>query len=261
MSSDARDPDATLPPSDRRPGHVAIIMDGNGRWAEERGRPRIHGHQAGVKSVRAIAEAGAALQLNHLTLYAFSVDNWKRPEPEVQFLMRLLTDFLTKERGTLEKNQVRLTSIGRIDGMPELVQKELRATEEFSKDFTGMNLCLALNYGGRTELVDAVRALARKVQAGELEPDAIDEAAISAHLYAPGVPDPDLLIRTGGEMRVSDFLLWEISYTEIVVTPVYWPDFTENDLVHAIREYAGRNRRFGGLNPPPTEIDLELDGA
>jgi undecaprenyl diphosphate synthase len=252
-SAQGRDPDATLPPHERRPGHVAIIMDGNGRWAEERGRPRIHGHQAGVKSVRSIAEAGAALQLSHLTLYAFSVDNWKRPQPEIDFLMRLLTDFLTKERPTLEKNQVRLTSIGRIDGMPDLVQKELRATEEFSAGFTGMNLCLALNYGGRTELVDAARALARRVQAGELEPDAIDEAAIAAHLYAPGTPDPDLLIRTGGEMRVSDFLLWEISYAEIVVTDVYWPEFTPDHLNDAMREYAGRNRRFGGLDPAPSD--------
>jgi len=237
-----------LPPTERRPGHVAIIMDGNGRWAQERGKPRIHGHQAGVKSVRAIAEEAARCHLEQLTLYAFSVDNWKRPQTEIDFLMRLLVDFLEKERPTLKRNNVRLTSAGRIEGLPANVQAALRGTEAFSADHTGMVLCLALNYGGRAELVDAARALATRVQAGELAVDAIDEAALGGALYPGAARDVDLLIRTGGEQRVSDFLLWQISYAELHVTPVYWPEFTAGDLHAALRDFAGRNRRFGGLD-------------
>ena len=234
---------------DPRPGHVAIIMDGNGRWAEERSKPRILGHQAGVKSVRAIAEEGARLHLQQLTLYAFSVDNWKRPKPEVDFLMRLLTDFLVRERSTLKRNDVRLTSIGRIDGLPDTVQHELRATEEFSAEHGGMVLCLALNYGGRAELVDAARALAEQAVAGTLDAAAIDEALLAGALYPKAAHDVDLLVRTGGEMRVSDFLLWQISYAEIYITPTYWPEFGPAELRTALRAFAARNRRFGGLGP------------
>ena len=233
--------------ADPLPGHVAIIMDGNGRWAEARGKPRIHGHQAGVRSVRTVAEAAAQLHLQQLTLYAFSVDNWKRPKPEVDFLMRLLTDFLLKERPTLKRNGVRLTSAGRIEGLPVAVRTALHATEEFSRDHDGMVLCLALNYGGRAELADAARALARRARDGTLDPEAIDEATVAGALYPGAARDVDLLIRTGGEQRVSDFLLWQISYAELHVTPTYWPEFGAAELHAALRDYAGRERRFGGL--------------
>ncbi|MCI0343750.1 MAG: isoprenyl transferase [Planctomycetales bacterium] len=254
--------EALPPPREALPKSVAIIMDGNGRWAEARGLTRVQGHQAGVKTVREVSEECARLGIERLTLYAFSVENWKRPQAEVAFLMRLLSDFLVAERPTLVRNRVRLTSVGRIEGLPPEVQRDLRATEEGSRGHDGMVLCLALNYGGRAEIVDAARTLATEVRAGRLAPEEINEERMASALYAPGARDPDLLIRTGGEMRVSNFLLWQISYAELYVTAVLWPDFTRAHLAEAFQAYAGRERRYGGLPevfpplevPPPPEV-------
>ncbi len=232
------------------PRHVAIIMDGNGRWAQNRGLPRIVGHRAGIKSVRAVTEEGCRLGLEQLTLYCLSVENWKRPARELRFLMRLLRHFVVAERAELMEQNVRLTMIGRRDGLPVEILSEIDRTAELTASNTGMVLALAINYGGRTELVDAARALARAVQAGRLDPETIDEAAIEAHLYTAGMPDPDLMVRTAGELRVSNYLLWQISYAELHVTDVLWPDFRAADLHRAIRDYAGRQRKFGALPSP-----------
>ena len=232
-----------------RPHHVAVIMDGNGRWAEERGLPRTRGHAEGVESVRAITRTCARLHLDQLTLYAFSEENWKRPKHEVRLLMRMLRRFLVRERDEIMENAVRLQSIGRLHRLPDDVRAELDKTIELSKDNDGMVLNLALSYGGRQELVDAMRAIAARVQRGELEPDAIDDDLITAHLYQPDMPPPDLLIRTAGEMRVSNFLLWQISYCELFVTPTCWPEFREEELLEAFESFARRKRKFGGLAP------------
>ncbi len=230
------------------PRHVAIIMDGNGRWAEARGWPRIRGHEEGTGSIRAITEECARLGLERLTLYSFSLENWRRPRPEVLFLMRLLKNYLVQERGTLAKNNVRLTAIGRLDDLPRSVRRELDKTGELTASHTGLNLCLALSYGGRAELVDAMRSIARDVRDGQLKPDAIDEKLISSRLYQPGI-DPDLVIRTAGEVRVSNFLLWQISYSEFVISDVCWPEFRIPQLHAALTEYGQRVRKFGGLSP------------
>jgi len=232
---------------DRLPQHVAVIMDGNGRWAKKRRLPRIAGHRAGIKAVRQVAEACLRLGVPYLTLYAFSVENWKRPESEVRMLMDLLREYLGKEIGELNRQNIRLRVIGRIHELPKLVQRDLeRALRETAKN-TGMILTFALNYGARAELTDAIRELVERARQ-DGEPPAIDEQTVSAHLYTRDMPDPDLLIRTSGELRVSNFLLWQIAYSEIWVTDTLWPDFNQLDLFDAVLEYQKRERRYGGLS-------------
>jgi undecaprenyl diphosphate synthase len=229
------------------PGHVAIIMDGNGRWARERGLSRIRGHRAGVESIRVIVRAAGEIGIRFLTLYAFSAENWKRPKREVSSLMSLLKRFLKREERELNKNNVRLRTIGRIHGLPADVQEWIARVEKSTSGNTGLTLVLALNYGSRTEIEDAVRAIAGACVRGEIAPGDIDEELVSRNLYTAGMPDPDLLIRTSGEMRISNFLLWQVSYAELYVTPVYWPDFRRNHFVKALLEYQNRERRFGGV--------------
>jgi undecaprenyl diphosphate synthase len=229
----------------RLPEHIAIIMDGNGRWAKKRRLPRIAGHRAGIRAVRQAVEACARLGVPYLTLYAFSVENWKRPHLEVKLLMALLREYLKKEIGELNKQNISLGVIGRIAELPKPVQRDLENAIEKTRGNTGMRLTLALNYGARAELVDAVRALASHLkQNGHGE---IDESAIGRHLYTHALPDPDLLVRTSGEMRLSNFLLWQVAYSEIWVTETLWPDFTQLDLFQAIIDYQKRERRYGGL--------------
>ncbi|MCX6357492.1 MAG: isoprenyl transferase [Candidatus Aureabacteria bacterium] len=248
--------DSTLTPDERRaashpPRHVAIIMDGNGRWAAERGFSRIRGHRAGAESIREIVRSAGELGVRYLTLYAFSVDNWKRPTREVSALMRLLATFLSREEAGLQKNGVRLRAIGRIDGLPREARAALGGVIARTAGNTGLTLILALNYGGRSEITDAVRALCLKSARGELRAEDVDEEMISAHLNTAGIPDPDLLIRTSGEMRLSNFLLWQISYAELYVTPVYWPEFRRAEFVQALLDYQTRERRFGCSSANP----------
>lgn len=231
------------------PKHIAIIMDGNGRWANERGLPRVKGHEQGAATVRRITENCARRGVEELTLYAFSMENWKRPEKEVRFLMRLLERFLVRERKEIRKNGLRFRAIGRLDVLPEAVHRELDTTIRESESNTGMVLRLALNYGGRGEIVDAVKRIADEVRSGTLDPDAIDEAALSARMYDTSMSAPDLLIRTAGEYRISNFLLWHLSYSEIHVSNRCWPEFSDDDLDAAIRSYEGRVRKFGALEP------------
>jgi undecaprenyl diphosphate synthase len=223
-------------------------MDGNGRWAQRQGLPRIEGHRRGVASVRRTTEECARLDIEQLTLYCLSSENWKRPQIELDFLMHLLEQYMIEERTTIMEQNISVNVIGRRDDIPEAVQREMNKTIDLSAGNTGMRLCLAINYGGRGELVDGVRRIAEQVRSGQLDPAEIDEATISDALYTAGMPDPDLLIRTAGEMRLSNFLLWQISYAEIWVTDHLWPEFTEADLHRAIRDYSARDRRFGGLN-------------
>jgi undecaprenyl diphosphate synthase len=237
---------ADVPP-ERRPRHVAIIMDGNGRWAQRRHLPRIEGHRRGVASVRRTVEEAARLHLEPLTLFCLSSENWKRPQRELEFLMHLLEQYMIEERSTIMRQNVIVSVIGRRDGIPPATLAEMDKTVELSSANTGTRLCLAINYGSRGEVVDAVRAIAAKVQRGDLAPDAIDEQTIAAHLYSAGMPDPDLLIRTAGEMRISNFLLWQISYAELWVTERCWPEFEIADFHQAIRDFAARDRRFGGI--------------
>jgi len=228
--------------------HVAIIMDGNGRWANARGLPRTMGHKEGVKSVRSITTACAESGLKQLTLYALSVENYsKRPKPEIDLLLRLLKRFVIRERTTIMDNDIRFRVIGDVEAFPENVLKEIRSLEDVSRDNEGMVMCLALNYGGRSEIARAARRISGKVRSGDIEPEAIDEEMIAAHLYDPEMPDPDLLVRTAGEMRISNFLLWQLSYSEIYVTETFWPDFDVKSLEEAIAAYSGRKRKFGGL--------------
>jgi undecaprenyl diphosphate synthase len=231
------------------PRHIAIIMDGNGRWAQKRGLPRIMGHRRGIQSVRSVVEEGCRLGLTQLTLYCLSVENWKRPPRELTFLMRLLRHFLVVERAELMDQNVRLTMIGLRDGLPSDVLREFEKTAQATADNDGMTLCLAVNYGGRSEIGDAARRLAEDVRAGRIEPAQIDETTFSSYLFTAGMCDPDLLIRTAGEMRISNFLLWQISYSELWVTPTLWPDFRGGDLIEACRAFAARERKFGGLPP------------
>jgi undecaprenyl diphosphate synthase len=238
--------DAGLDPA-RLPRHIAVIMDGNGRWAQERGKQRIQGHLEGVKSVRRTIEECCRLGLEQLTLYCFSTENWKRPAEEVNFLMTLLKEYLIKERTEIMEQNIRFTVIGRREGLPDFVQAEMDENIRVSQANTGMTLCLAINYSGRTEIVDAVRTLAAAVRVGTLQADAIDEQAIDDALYTKGMPEPDLLIRTAGEMRISNFLLWQISYAELWVTEKCWPDFDEAALHEALHDFGRRERRFGGL--------------
>ncbi len=229
------------------PRHVAIIMDGNGRWAVGRGLRRIMGHRQGIKSVRAVVEEGCRLGLDQLTLFCLSVENWKRPPRELQFLMKLLRHFVVNERKELMEQNVRLTMIGRREGLPSDVLRELDRTARLTAGNGGMTLCLAINYGARTEIADAARRLAEEVRAGTITPDQVDESLFASYLTTAGMPDPDLLIRTSGELRVSNFLLWQISYSELWVTEILWPDFRGDDLLEACRAYAARERKFGGL--------------
>ncbi len=234
---------------ERLPRHIAIIMDGNGRWAVERGEPRAFGHVRGTQVVRDIVDEACRLGLGQLTLYCFSVENWKRPPAEVEVLMGILKQYLLSERERIVRENIRFTIIGRRDGIAAEVQAEMDTNIAISQANTGLTLCLAINYGGRTELVDAVRAIARRVRDGTLNPDAIEETTIEDSLYTAGMPAPDLLVRTAGEMRISNFLLWQISYAELWVTPTCWPDFTAATLHDALRDFADRERRFGGLAP------------
>jgi undecaprenyl diphosphate synthase len=229
------------------PRHVAIIMDGNGRWARQRHLPRIEGHRAGAESARVIIRASGELGIKYLTLYAFSVENWNRPKEEVDALMKYLVHYLKTETAELNKNNVRLQVIGQIYRLPELVQEHLKRTIATLSKNNGLTLIMALSYGGRTEIVEAVRSIAEKVKAGELDAPDITEQVFAQHLYTRNVPDPDVLIRTSGEMRVSNFLLWQISYTELVVTPTLWPDFRKPQLYAALEEYHRRHRRFGAI--------------
>jgi undecaprenyl diphosphate synthase len=232
----------------RMPAHIAIIMDGNGRWAKQRNYPRIMGHRAGINAVRTAVETGAQLGLEALTLYAFSVENWKRPRNEVEGLWRLLRFYLRKEMASLMQNGIQLAAIGRIESLPGAVQAELLNAINKTAGNRGMRLNLAINYGGRTELVDAVNSIIENARReGNLNALEITEESIAEHLYTAGQKDPDLLIRTSGEMRVSNFLLWQIAYAELYVTETLWPDFSRRDLLEAICEYQSRERRFGGL--------------
>lgn len=239
---------AEIPP-ERWPRHIAIIMDGNGRWAERQGLARMMGHDAGGHVVRAITRECARLpQVDQLTLYCLSSENWKRPEEELAFLMQLLEAYLVNERPIMMEDNVQVDMLGRRDGIPDQVLEELDKTVTLSQQNNGLRLNLAINYGARGEITDAARTLAYRVMAGQLDPEDIDEAALGRELYTEGRQDPDLLIRTAGEMRVSNFLLWQISYAEIWVTEKTWPEFDEATLHAAIADYASRERRFGGLN-------------
>ncbi|MDH4198398.1 MAG: isoprenyl transferase [Candidatus Aminicenantes bacterium] len=233
----------------RLPRHIAVIMDGNGRWARSRNLPRIEGHRAGSKAVREVVEAAARLGIQVLSLYAFSRENWKRPRAEVSRLWRLLREFLKREDKNLMKNAVRLRVIGRREDIPEAVVREFERVEALTRTNKRLTVALALNYGGRTEIVDAARRL---LTAGSVLPAELDEERFARYLYTDGLPDPDLLIRTSGEMRISNFLLWQIAYAEIWITPVFWPDFRCLHLLQAILDFQGRERRFGDIQDPET---------
>lgn len=250
-------------PREKIPRHVAVIMDGNGRWAVRRGLERVRGHQQGARTVRDVVTECARLRRevggpDHLTLYSFSLENWKRPVAEVSFLMQMYIDYLRTERATMMENDIRFLQIGRLENLPDPVLHEVQKTLEETKHNRGLTLTLALNYGSRAEIVDAVKDIAKQVAAGTLKPERIDEDTISSHLYTAGTPDPDLLIRTAGEMRVSNYLLWQISYAELFVSPALWPDFGVGDLHEAIRSFAGRNRRFGALDHTNTLAPARL---
>jgi len=237
----------------RLPEHVAVIMDGNGRWAQRRHLPRVAGHRAGVKRAREAIETCARLKVPCLTLYAFSLENWRRPQAEVDFLMQLLREYLKRELPSIHRNNIRFLVIGRLDDLPAPVQENLREAMQLTARNTGMRLVLALNYGGRAELVDAFNALLDRVRANGLAAFRADETTISENLYTAGLPDPDLLIRTSGEMRVSNFLLWQIAYAEIYVTETLWPDFSRRRLLEALVDFQRRERRYGGLGTSSKE--------
>jgi undecaprenyl diphosphate synthase len=242
-------PVAHLSPDARAslPRHVAIIMDGNGRWAKQRGLPRVEGHRQGAESARVIIRTAGEAGIKYLTLYAFSLENWNRPKDEVDALMKYLVHYLKTETPELNKNNVKLEVIGHIYRLPEAVQEQLKKSVTTLSKNNGLTLIMALSYGGRTEIVDAVRAIAVEVQRGRLDPEDINDEVVSQHLYTRAWPDPDLLIRTSGEMRVSNFLLWQISYAELVITPTLWPDFRKPQFFSALEDYAQRHRRFGGV--------------
>jgi len=227
--------------------HVAIIMDGNGRWAEKRGLPRSDGHRAGSATVKKILFAAEELGIKYMTLYAFSTENWKREEKEVHSLMGLLKENLDFNFTILMKKNIRLRAIGRINDLPFITRNALKAVMRATKKNTGHNLVLALNYGGRAEITDAVKKIAKDVKKGKIDPEKIDDSIFSSYLYAPDIPDPDLLIRTSGELRLSNFLLWQLSYTEMWVTEKCWPDFEKEDLIEAINAFSSRDRRFGAV--------------
>ncbi len=234
-----------MPDKEVLPLHIAVIMDGNGRWAKKRGLPRVMGHRAGMKAVKEITKSCRDLGIKYLTLYAFSSENWKRPKAEVDALMRFLEEYIDKELRSFIKNGIRLNFIGRMGALPDFVRPKLKKAMEATADCGNMTLNVALNYSGRDEIVDAAKKFASQVKAGKLGADDLDEGSFSGFLYTAGQPDPDLLIRTSGEMRISNFLLWQISYAELYVTPKLWPDFRRGDLIDAINEYRKRERRFG----------------
>lgn len=238
-------------PVERMPRHLAIIMDGNGRWAKRRGLPRYEGHAQGARTAEMISLRCVDLGLRSVTLYVFSQENWKRPPAEVDALMHLYSHYLVSIRQSLTQNNVRFVHLGRMAGLPDGVSGALRGTKEITRDNTGMVLAMALNYGGRAEIVDAAEAIARECTEGRLRPEDIDEQCVSDHLYTRGLTDPDLLIRTANELRVSNFLLWQISYSEFYVTDALWPDFNETILEDAILAYARRDRRFGAIDARP----------
>ena len=233
--------------SDRLPQHIAVIMDGNGRWARRRHLPRVAGHRAGVQSARTAIETCARLNISALTLYAFSMENWRRPKAEIDFLMRLLREYLRKELPAIHRNNIRLLVIGRTDQLPSAVRTDVERAMEQTATNSGMKLAVALNYGGRAELVDAFNRILDRLRNDGPADTRVDEEMISQHLYTAGLPDPDLLVRTSGEMRVSNFLLWQIAYAEIYVTETLWPDFTRAQLYEALLDFQKRERRYGGL--------------
>jgi len=235
---------------ERLPVHVAIIMDGNGRWAKGRGLPRIEGHRAGAKAVREAVTAAREIGVKVLTLYAFSVENWKRPRAEVSALMQLLRHFLKSEVKLMQEKGIRFDVIGRISEMAPAVQKAIEATRKATQDCSDMTLNLALNYGAKSEIEDAFKEMLSEAMEGQLDPESVNAETISQHLYTRDLPDPDLLIRTSNEYRISNFLLWQIAYAELWFTDVYWPDFGKTHLAQAIIDYQGRERRFGGIEPP-----------
>lgn len=247
----------------RLPRHVAVIMDGNGRWAKQRHLPRVEGHRAGAAAVRDTVETSARLGLDALTLYAFSTENWKRPKTEVSTLFSLLKEYLRRELRTLVENDICFRVVGRLDGLDGSVRSALDMALEATTGCRGMVFSVALNYSGRAEITDAVRSIAREAAAGRLDPESIDEAAVARRLYTADLPDPDLLIRTSGEMRISNFLLWQIAYAEIHVTPVLWPDFRCRHFLEALVDYQRRERRYGGVSEedaaevPPAPAALE----
>lgn len=235
-------------PNDKLPRHVAIIMDGNGRWAQRQGLPRIEGHRRGVTSVRRVTEECARLGIEQLTLYCLSSENWKRPQGELDFLMHLLEQYMIEERSLIMEQNIRVVVIGRREGIPPATLGEMDKTISMTAGNGGMRLCLAINYGGRGEIADAVCEIARGAREGQIDPESIDEATLECRLYTAGMPDPDLLIRTAGEQRISNFLLWQLSYAEIFFSEKCWPEFEEPDLHDALAWFATRDRRFGGLN-------------
>ena len=243
----------------RMPRHVAVIMDGNGRWAKSRHLPRVEGHRAGIASVREIVETSARLELGVITLYAFSVENWKRPRYEVATLMMLLKEYLRKELATLMDNNIRFSPIGRIEGLDPSVQRELRYAEKETAKNTGLLFQIALNYGGRAEIIDTVNRIMQVLREKEMSDAVIDENFFADHLYTANVDDPDLLIRTSGELRVSNFLLWQIAYAEIHVTKVLWPDFRRRHLFEAIIDFQARDRRYGAVEESEKEMFVEAD--
>ena len=240
------------------PQHVAVIMDGNGRWAQKRHLPRIAGHRAGVKAAREIIESSARLKLPCLTLYAFSLENWRRPQAEVDFLMRLLREYLSRELPVIHKNNIKLQVIGRSGQLPDAVRRDIEEGMKLTSANTGMKLVVALNYGARAEIVDAFNSLLKKARATPSLAE-VDEQQISDHLYTAGLLDPDLLIRTSGEMRVSNFLLWQIAYAEMYVTETLWPDFSRERFLEALLDYQKRERRYGGLGAKPAEKESDAD--
>ena len=242
-----RDPLADVPPANR-PRHIAMIMDGNGRWAQSRGLPRVEGHRRGVSTVRMISETCTELGIDAATLYCLSSENWKRPQAELDFLMHLLEQYLVEERRTIMDQGLRLKVIGRRDRLPASVLAEMDRTLSLSAENTGTQLVLAIDYGGREEITHAVREISRAVAAGQLSESDISESTVAQRLYTAGLPEVDLMIRTGGDMRVSNFLLWQLSYAELWVTETCWPAFTRDDFLNSIRDFASRQRRFGGLN-------------
>ncbi|MBU0634255.1 MAG: isoprenyl transferase [Candidatus Omnitrophica bacterium] len=230
------------------PQHIAIIMDGNGRWARAKGLPRIAGHRRGAEVVKTVIRACKDMGVKFLTLYTFSTENWKRPKREIDFLMRLLNKYLTREKAKLIENDVKFLAIGRLEALPDSVKKVIKQITEITRDNRAITLILALNYGGRVEILDAVKEVAKDINTGKLDPQELDEEVFSRYLYTHKIPDPDLLIRTSGEMRLSNFLLWQLSYSELFISDKFWPDFTEQDLLAAVEDFRKRERRFGALD-------------
>lgn len=232
----------------RLPRHIAIIMDGNGRWASRQGLPRMEGHRSGAKTLKKMVKECVRLGIEYLTVYSFSMENWKRPKEEVNFIMNLCVDYLTRELPEMMDDNVRLKHLGRLDRIPVHTQKQLAETLKKTEENTGLTFSLALNYSSRLELVDAMRIIGEKVSRQEISPDDISEDVVSEHLYTAGMPDPDLLIRTAGERRISNYLLWQIAYSEFYVDKICWPEFEAEHLYAAIRDYVGRDRKYGGLS-------------